>query len=565
MKRAIKIYVLYTILIGFFLNTSAYAQAVLETDAFDLVDGIDLVDGGGNDDSFVASDILRLGLSMSISGDTMAVSNLVRSNIDDSSLGRGRVILLRRDPAETFGWRVVSTLNHNNFTRSAGNAQEVGDEYGYEVKLDGNFLFVSSRGFDHYDYSATPPTHLRENTGVVFIYTRTNESSDTWNHFQTIYDPGSGGLLPVEGERFGHSLAHEDGTLVIGAQRSYIPGSRPNPQCGIMGEIFIYENTGPNGSFEYVVSFDWSDIASQSLSGDSGYGDPEPVNCIGISMTSPTIPNNNSGRGAGFAKSIDIEGEWIIASTEAMGDVAVFNRDHLGSWGLHSFLDPGTDRQGDWGTSISISDGRIGVGAKKYDIDGGNNGDWHGAISMFVYDSGIDEWEYTDHWTLGDVAEVDFGLITSDRGTFARTVLVEGNLLWVTTQNLSQDDDYAEIYCFSIDSAGELIPSGRVYYNGYGNGHRSQKDKLGIVVDGDVVIAGDIRYHSVSTDWNKLRLFRACVADLNNDGSLTSADGDLFVSYYTNQDDRADFAMPFGTWDINDILTFNRVYSAGCP
>jgi hypothetical protein len=530
------------------LSPFAFGQAVIPADRYDLVNEIDAVDGGGSDGSFVAQDVLRLGLSMSISGDTIVLGNLLRSNDDSGNFDRGRVITLRRDPFSSSGWIVASTFNHNDTTGSSANPQSVDDEFGYEVVVDGNLLFVSSRRFDEYDYSTSPPTHVTADTGVVFVYTRPNVNSDEWSLFQTIYDPD-----PFDGERFGHAVVYENGTLVVGAQRAYKGDLRPEYHCGVVGEIHIYEDSGSGGTFQLVDSIDWSEIGSVN----QGSEGPQ---CF-IAGSVPPVPDDAQGKGYGFAKSVAIEGDWIIASADWQNAVAVFNRDSSSTWSFHSFLNSNQITTGLYGTSLSMSQGRIAIGTKKFvnSANGGTKQD--GAVSLFVYDINQDAWVNTDNVTMDEVSNLD-----THGGYLGRSVKLDGDLLVVSAENQGSRDTFAEIFYFVIDPSNDtLVPSGRVYYNGFGNGQRAQQDKLGMVVDGEAIITGDIAAVNQSTNWNQLRIFRSCVADMDANGILDQDDSTVFTTLFQNQDPQADFAMPFGVFNIFDVFSFIKLYNLGCP
>lgn len=56
-----------------------------------------------------------------------------------------------------------------------------------------------------------------------------------------------------------------------------------------------------------------------------------------------------------------------------------------------------------------------------------------------------------------------------------------------------------------------------------------------------------------------------CNADLDGDGSLTVFDVSAFVTSFAAMDPAADLAVPFGVFDIFDLIAFIEAYSAGCP
>ncbi|MEM1184417.1 MAG: M12 family metallo-peptidase [Planctomycetota bacterium] len=79
------------------------------------------------------------------------------------------------------------------------------------------------------------------------------------------------------------------------------------------------------------------------------------------------------------------------------------------------------------------------------------------------------------------------------------------------------------------------------------------------------------RAEGVSADADRDGILDDCLddgcglADWDNNGTVELADVNAFIAAYTGSEGRADFAPPYGTWDLDDIDAFVVAFGTGCP
>ena len=105
------------------------------------------------------------------------------------------------------------------------------------------------------------------------------------------------------------------------------------------------------------------------------------------------------------------------------------------------------------------------------------------------------------------------------------------------------------------------------YFTSLGFEFDDEIDIIGVYAvspDGSTFIADYFNSRSGLVGSVILRLPRACVADLNDDGTLDFFDVSAFLGLYQSQDSAADLNGD-GVHDFFDVSAFLSAYNAGCP
>lgn len=306
-----------------------------------------------------ASSSDHLGASVSISGDTV----LAGANLADAAgTNSGAAYIFERQPGGS--WLQTQKL--------VASDAEVADEFGGACAIDGNYAVIAAWKEDQSGSLA----------GAAYVFER--QTSGTWIQVQK--------LLASDGEDaddFGWSVALSGARLVVGADR-------------------WDQNDGAAYVFERQPSGVWSEVTRLTAS------DAKPFSY--------------------FGQSVAIEGDLIVVGADRayqlgvpateFGAVYVFHRSPAGTWSQVDrlqALDAGdTDN---FGESVSISNGRILVGARNNDELGNDAG------AAYLFEPAGQAWLQVQKLTGSETALHDL---------MGRAVAISGDSIFVGSPN---DDD----------------------------------------------------------------------------------------------------------------------------
>ena len=149
-------------------------------------------DGAAND---------LFGITLSISGDTVAIG--ARDDDDNNASNSGSAYIFTRDTSGslTSGWTQRAKLTAND----AGGS----DKFGESVSIDGDAVVIG----------APRDNDLGADSGSAYIFTRDTSGSLTSGWTQVAKMTAGDGAA---GDEFGHHVAIEGGTVVIGAHYKYV-------------------------------------------------------------------------------------------------------------------------------------------------------------------------------------------------------------------------------------------------------------------------------------------------------------------------------------------------------
>lgn len=263
----------------------------------------------------------RFGSSVAISGDLMVIG---APDVDAGNVGAAYIF--ERDSVDPNAWNEVEKL-----IPSVSNSPAIGnDAYGTAVAAGGETVLVGSPA----SFSLAG-----ERTGRVFVYRRTG---GIWSETQQL-EAANNQVSGVVGdfERFGHSLALDGDTAVIGAPEANrtTDGADRN-----FGAAYVFTRPGPTGA--------WSEVRR---------------------IDEFTDPNGESH--AGFGHSVAISGDRIAVGVYSGGSpggdfragrASIHERDLGGAenWGLVQKIEPeGGVSSTNFGFSVGIAGDLLIVGS----------------------------------------------------------------------------------------------------------------------------------------------------------------------------------------------------------
>lgn len=227
---------------------------------------------------------------------------------------------------------------------------------------------------------------------------------------------------------------------------------------------------------------------------------------------------------------------------------------------LHKLLPDTVESQALFGSSVSIRDGLIAIGAPKFDHDIPTGVTDSGAVYLFDAVSGS---------RLARIEPPDPGR----NDEFGASVDIRNGLIAVG----SEADDIptsnaGSVYLYDASSRRLLIKltaSGGAASDNFGGPVALSSGLLVAGMDGDddfgISTGSAIVFRPGVGDENGDGVPDTCIcpADLNSDGLMNFFDVQLFLNYYSSADLRADFTND-GELDFFDVLTFLDIVSSGC-
>lgn len=352
---------------------------------------------------------------------------------------------------------------------------------------------------------------ISNTTAVVGAY------FDDENGFQSgaayLFDTSTGHqiakLLPndgAEGDRFGHSVAISGTTVVVGAPWSDGNGS----------------GSGAAYLFDAITGIQVAKLTSN----DGAQGD-QLGNSVAISGTTAVVGayhDDDNGDRSGSAYIFDTTSGQQIAKLLPSEGAA----------------------EDEFGSSVSISDTTVIVGASKY----GDNGIESGAAFVF------------DKITGQQIAK----LLPDDGATFdlfGYSVAISGTTAVVGAfrhDSNGNGNDSGSAYIFDTTTGqqiAKLLPSDSFSLDLFG---------ISVAINGTTAIVGSYLDDDNGIASGSAYVFSTgiCFADLSGDGTLDSVDVSAFLTAYNAQDPTADFNAD-GSFNFFDVSAFIEAYLNGCP
>jgi len=372
-----------------------------------------------------------------------------------------------------------------------------------------------------------------------------------------VFDEGSGDqvfkLLASDGtagDHFGHSLAVDQGVLVVGVPEDDSNGA-------LSGSVYIFDlETGVQTAklvphdVEFDDRFGWSVAVDNGIVAvGSKFDDDLGVNSGSVYLYSASsgellrkvLPDDGEASDF-FGWSVDLDNGVLAVgalfddeSTIDSGSVYLF--DVSSGNQLGKLLPEPSELRMQFGVSISIDDGIVAVGADRY---GSNYG------SVFLFDVETGDQLYKLHPDEPNETGL-FGIALDLEGS----VLVVGGIL-----------GHGLVYVFDAttgEQVSKLLPDPIPWSTGYGES---------VSISNGKVVVGASADNEVDDQSGSAFLFsiNACIchADLNSDGSLNFLDVSEFLSVFVEHDSLADFDSN-GSFNFLDVSAFLSAFAEGCP
>ena len=315
--------------------------------------------------------------AMALEGDTLVVgapfedSNATGVNGDqtnNSTSASGAVyVFIRANGA----WSQQAYLKASN--------TGAGDNFGSSVALDGDTLVVGApeEASTAVGVNNDQTNNSASGSGAVYIFTR---SGTTWSQQAYLKASNTGA-----GDQFGHSVAIDGNTLVVGATEeasnaSGVNGDETNNGASGSGAVYVFTRSGTTWSQEAYLK------ASNTEAGDN-FG-------RSVALSSNTVV---VGASLEDSNAIGVNGNQADNSASDSGAVYVFTRSGT-TWTQQAYLNASNTETGDnFGYSVALSSDAVAVGAFNEDSNAtGVNGDQtnnsasgSGAVYVFTRTNGV--------------------------------------------------------------------------------------------------------------------------------------------------------------------------------
>ena len=295
------------------------------------------------------------------------ITNGLTASADNSFSRSGAVYVYKRTNAI---WEQEAYIKASNNAAESG--FDVGDQFGWNVSLDGNSLAVGVPSEDSSQLTITngpsaTSNNLNLNSGAVYIYKRFGALWQQEAFIKAVnvdsYDMGSGPIYTND-DQFGHSISLSADTLVVGSI------NEDSAETFISnGATASFDNTSANSGAVYVyrrVAGIWGQEAyikaSNSETGDAfGHNVVIKGNHIVVGVPLESSNQTTITQGA-FAASSD-------NSSWASGAVYIYKR--TGSnWDQEAYIKASNnDSQDYFGSSIAFSGDTLAFGANNESSD----------------------------------------------------------------------------------------------------------------------------------------------------------------------------------------------------
>ena len=254
-----------------------------------------------------------------------------------------------------------------------------GDNFGSSVALNGDTLVVGApeEASNAVGVNNDQTNNSASGSGAVYVFTR---SGTTWSQQAYLKASNTGA-----GDQFGHSVAIDGDTLVVGATEEAsnaigINGDETNNSASGSGAVYVFTRSGTTWSQEAYLK------ASNTEAGDN-FG-------RSVALSSDTVV---VGASLEDSNAIGVNGSQADNSASGSGAVYVFTRSGT-TWTQQAYLKASNTETGDnFGSSVALSSDAVAVGAFNEDSNAtGVNGDQtnnsasgSGAVYVFTRTNGV--------------------------------------------------------------------------------------------------------------------------------------------------------------------------------
>ena len=241
--------------------------------------------------------------------------------------------------------KIIISQNHNVVEAKVGSALlAAGDDYGYSIAIDGNYMVVGAR-----DDSG----HSGRRTGAVYIY---KHMGTAWLLQQEISDREAGFTVLQPLDRFGWDVDLDGDWLAVGA-----PGDDGFSGFNT-GAVYIFKQEGSRWLFKSKI-YDQETGFTELTEGGS-FGKALSLDGTRLAVGAHDDDDGGTARGAVYILKRSTETTWVLEkefSNRSTDFTVLKDLDYFGG-------------------SVSLDGDRLAVGAAG---DDGNSGDSTGAVYVF--------------------------------------------------------------------------------------------------------------------------------------------------------------------------------------
>lgn len=305
------------------------------------------------------------------------------------------------------------------------------DNYGYAVDIDSTYAVVGAYGDDD----------TQSNLGSVYTYTY-GDLSGTYGSEQEL-TPSDGKM----GDNFGYHVATDQDRLLVSspmADKVYFY-NWVNEEWTDEQIIEPSDQDTNTDRFGFVVALDGDSAVVGAPYWDASLYDVGAVYFYTYDDNSDTwgseqkVEDPASAYNDGFGRWVSLYGDTAVIGSYA-GTVYIYTKDGTsGVWSLKQQIDKPTDAGSYFGLQVAIDGTTLAIGAQGY--TGG------GAVYVYTYNEGQDEWLFDELVTASD---------RTDSDSFGSAVAIHGNRMIIGANGEKV-----------ADASGSLRNSGAVYLYEY--------------------------------------------------------------------------------------------------
>ncbi len=320
-----------------------------------------------------------------------------------------------------------ATLGTSDAQRLVPEADPPSDSFGFQIAYSDGSMIVGHPGYDYRRWIGGNFYH-GTNYGAVHFYAQ-NEQGE-WSLSQNLVKRSNGEEL----DNFGTSVAMDGNLAVVGAigadDGAYGAGAAwllERDERGRWQDVARFVSTSPSyrGAFSNSVAVSGRVVAvGAPREGSGGFVYLFSENEVGQWAQSAKIAPPTDETDVEFGTSVAMFGDTLVVGAKnanrpspysgGVGAAHVYRRDESDSWNLVASLEPGIPGAYDFGTSVSIWEDTLAVGATGGSIffSGSTN-----AGSAYIFQKGADgDWTKVANLALThDLLNANFGESVSVR------------------------------------------------------------------------------------------------------------------------------------------------------
>lgn len=419
------------------------------------------------------------------------------------------------------------------------NDGEAGDRFGFSIAIDNGLMVVGSRFANESGPSSGSAYLFNASTGALIM--------------ELVPDDG------VSGQRFGFSVAIDNGVVAVGAWNDIDGG----PESGAAylfdastgAQLFklLASDAQPRDRFGQFIDIDNGIVVVSAIFTDDNGEDSGSAYLFNAStggQIAKLLPDDGEA-GDNFGRSVGISNGTVVVGANrnddnglSSGSAYLFGAS--GGTQIAKLLANDAAEGDEFGYSVAIDNGIVVVGA----LNDSDNGFESGSAYLFVAPSGS---QITKLLPDDGTSQDGFGI----------SVAIDDGIVAVGAWNDNDNGpDSGSAYLFDASTNTQIF---KLLAS---DGDGGDLFSFSTAISNGVVAVGAILDDDNGTSSGSAYVFTAplpeCPADLTGDGILNFFDISAFLNAFNAQNPIADFTGD-GVWNFFDVSAFLTSFSAGCP